>query len=111
MTIFAIVAKSSRYNSSGLLLRISSGNIGDHPLNPLRIEHTSRTLQAVADCFAPVGEERPYHIGIPVPVIDGKDRVIPRNYFHNRGMHLGFWGETIRRQFKTALQPSHRSAP
>ena len=57
---------------------------GDHPPDPPGIKHATGTFQAVADGFPAVREECPYYISIPLPVIDGKDRVLSGNYFHNR---------------------------
>jgi hypothetical protein len=68
---------------------------GDDLPDPLGIEHTTGTFQAISDSFSTVREERPHHISIPVPVIDGKERLLPGNYFHNGRMYLGFGRETI----------------
>ena len=68
---------------------------GDHPPDPFGIEHDTGTSQAIADGFPAVREERPDHVSIPVPVIDGKYRLLPGYYFNNRRMDLGSWRETV----------------
>ena len=68
---------------------------GDQSSDPLGIEHATGTFQAVADGFSTVREECPDYISIPVPVIDGKERLLPGKYLHHGRMYLGFRRETI----------------
>jgi hypothetical protein len=70
---------------------------GDHPLDPPGIEHATGTFQAIADSFPAVREQRPDHTGVLVPVINGKERLLPGHYLHHSRMYLGFWRETMGR--------------
>ena len=63
--------------------------VDDFP-DPFGIEHTTGTFQAVANRFSTVREECPDHISIPVPVIDGKERLLRGTIFTTVECTWGF---------------------